>query len=401
MRVPVIASCLGVLCGLLVAAGVGSPASAGPGADDGPPALRSLPLATGDGLPAATAGVTRRRATLTVDDRAAGYPTEPAAHLRLVSAELSLDLEDDEFFGNATLAAAPPSDQRPVVTYAVGRAERRTCNLHADQLHDYFSGTATTYAAEDLPPSWERADCAAAILTFDGTPVDVLVGSLADELPRLRLGAPTLLGSRKLRLVRGVWTRLDVPVTNRGPAEAFGVVVSGTGKGVKVRPGRLGYPLGVGTAGTASIRVKLVGPQRKSTLRLVVRSGAARSGRPAVVRRVPAPPPPRPGRYRSRDAEVTLRISRGRPKVTEFSVRAQTTCGVYPDPPTTTWVTYDFPSTAIARNGIVDRRVHQERYAVTLQLKAVGGKVTRGRFAYSGPGGCSAVESFTARLDRR
>ena len=68
--------------------------------------------------------------------------------------------------------------------------------------------------------------------------VDVLVGPLVDELPTLSIGNATLLGSKKLKLVRGVWTKIDVEVANAGPGVAGDAVVSGKGKGLKVEAGQ-------------------------------------------------------------------------------------------------------------------------------------------------------------------
>ena len=74
-----------------------------------------------------------------------------------------------------------------------------------------------------------------------------------------------------------------------------------------------------------------------------------------------------------------------------------TRCGIAPDPYTYTTNTYDFPTVKIPRNGIVQARSRGSNYGVSLRLRIVGGKVTRGLFNYAGPAACSAASSFEAR----
>ena len=214
------------------------------------------------------------------------------------------------------------------------------------------------------------------------------------------MGAVELFGSTKVKLVKGVWTKLDVAVRNTGPADATKVVVSGKGAGLKVRPGRIGYAIGTGKTGSATIEVKLVRPLKATRLSLTASSGRVRGMRTVPARSTRAPALPKPGRYRSSDGNVTFRITGGARRITEFRVRASTRCGGYPDVPTTTWNTYDFRTTRIARSGIVDATDRGRQYTTHLELLATGAKVTRGRFGYSGPDRCSAIETFTASRKR-
>ena len=160
--------------------------------------------------------------------------------------------------------------------------------------------------------------------------------------------------------------------------------------------------MGVGQSGSAEIQVKLVGDKPKAKLDLTAAWGLASGSSKVVVRRAAPPRPPTPGSYRSKDGAVTFSITNGRPKLTGFRVRTQTTCGGYGTIPTYTMDTYDFPKTTVPRNGIVDSRESKDGlYGVSLQLRVVGGKVTKGRFSYGGPGTCRALEVFTAKRSGR
>ena len=92
-------------------------------------------------------------------------------------------------------------------------------------------------------------------------------------------------------------------------------------------------------------------------------------------------------------------------KVRGFRIYTQTTCGGYPDMPTTTQNTYSFQTEAIPRNNEV---VGTERgnqggdaaYSAYLELEFVSRTKAVGKFSYFGPARCVAVEGFTAKLKR-
>ena len=140
------------------------------------------------------------------------------------------------------------------------------------------------------------------------------------------------------------------------------------------------------------IEVKLTAKTRKTRLRLVASWASVEAGRKVTVRRVAPPARPKPGSYRSTDGSVNLTVTTGKPQVSGFTVRTTTDCGTIP-----TTTTYDFPRTAIPRNGIVDAMERGDLFTTALQLRFSGGKATDGYFSYSGPGGCSANETFTVR----
>jgi hypothetical protein len=91
-------------------------------------------------------------------------------------------------------------------------------------------------------------------------------------------------------------------------------------------------------------------------------------------------------------------------KVRGFRINTQTTCGGYPDIPTTTTNTYDFPTVRIPRNNEVVGSDGKEggtaSYSVSLDLEFVSRTKVIGSFSYYGPARCVAHDGFTARLTR-
>ncbi|WP_181642571.1 hypothetical protein, partial [Nocardioides massiliensis] len=166
------------------------------------------------------------------------------------------------------------------------------------------------------------------------------VSTLAEQVegPALAIGQVTLLRSkqRPLRLTRGVWTTLRVMVENPGTVDVDSAVLTGRGKGIRVRKAAVGQ---VSTRwGTeVEVAVKLQGKRRTSALRLTVRGDGASATTTLPVRRVAPPARAVPGRYRSPDRTVTFRVRNGR--LTNLSVTMQMQCGSWPQYtyPTQTW----------------------------------------------------------------
>lgn len=377
---------------------ISPPALAEPGGDYRIPGTTVVAPDTG------SRAVVQRTAVLTEANRASNIPPSSTPHERLVGAKFRVDLADREYYVEATIAGEPPGpiSQAPTAVWYVGTVAGNTCQQVGAEVSDWFAGVMAN-EADDLPSGWESANCAVImLLNSDDAVVDVLIGLLADELPTLELSAPELLGKSKLKLVRGVWTRLDVEVKNDGPGIASGVVVSGKGKGLKVRKGTVDFDIARDATGSTEIEVKLVGKQKKTKLKLTAATGEVKATRTAKVRRTAPPRPPVPGSYKSKDGAVHFTVTKGRPKVTGFRVFTQTTCGGFGTIPTYTMNTYDFHKVKIPRNGIVDARQRVEGlYSAALVLRFNGGKVTDGRFSYSASGPCRAIETFTAKRTGR
>jgi len=258
----------------------------------------------------------------------------------------------------------------------------------------YGSGDATQ------SPNAGRWDCAVLVAqSQDGSvvhdawvsPLDVLTAT-----PRLSVRAPA-----KDRLVTGVWTRVPVEVANASQegVDARDVSVVGAGRGVKVRPAAFGG-LDAQDDSEGHVWAKLVRP--RATLRLAVTELGETLGRTTVkLRQRRAPAPPVAGTWSTRGVSFTVR---GR-KVRGFSLQTQTTCGGYPDLPTTTTNTYSFRTETIPRNNEVvgterGNRGGDAAYTAYLELEFVSRTKAKGRFSYYGPARCTAFDSFTARRKR-
>lgn len=405
MRAVVVPVGLVLVAGLLVSAG----GTAGAAPEDDPgrlsvsaPGLRAVPHRN--------APVDARVGNLT--SRPAGDPGTDGR--RLSSASVRQDLVRKRTSATVVLDAVPTAATAAVLYVEFGHLSGTTCEgdvgassptVGAMSAGFARSGRTVTMDLAESEAGYETWNCAFAVLHADGVVQSALVGGLSNVYarPRLKVGKPEQLGRKvkRLPLVRGVWTVVTVPVANTARADAVRVRVTGSGRGLRVRPAVIQRVYATSDA-TTRIQVKRVGA-KVGRLRLAVRgANAAAVRRNVATRAVRAPQRPTPGRYATADGRITFRITGGaRRKITEFRAYTMTTCGGFPDVFTYTMNYYDFPSTVIARNGIVDRTKKAKLYSVSLRLRAVRGKVTSARFAYYGPNRCFAVNGFTAKRVRR
>lgn len=356
--------------------------------------------------PAGAADVVIARAGTLARDAGQPVPADPGR--RIVSASVRHDLVEHRLLASIRLAGPPSAG----IGLGVGRrSSAGTCALS----HVFTSGYTVDGASVsfDLSPSvainatWT---CAAVVTSTTANPPpydDAFVGNLRDVTrpgprPRLAITKVRLLELNRIALVPGQWTVLDVEVANRAAdAHAPRVRLTGKGRGVAVRPAGYGEIFD-GRHRTRRVMVKLT-RRARATLVLTARSGNVTAKRRVAVRPAAAPPRPRAGAYRVNvkgRQKASFRIAKGR--VTKFRVFAQTACGGYPDPSMTySFKHYDFPTTRIPRNGIVDREIStrgRAGYTVRLRMLVRGGKVTRGSFEYAGVAAqCRASVDFSAR----
>lgn len=337
--------------------------------------------------------------------------------LRIASASVRQDRVADRAQATVTLDAAPDPGTDATLIVAFGPVRQGICELNdfldADQ---YSTPVGETPAAgwtrdgatfrmdiADEAAGYQPWECAGAIMISGDQVVSFLGGDLTDILlkPELSIGRLEVLErpvKGKLKLVRGAQHTVRLPVSVTNEADAKDVSVTGAGKGLKVRGEKDDLLLG---NNDSSFRLavkatrKRVGPLKVK----VTSSNGGTVRRSFPVRIVRPPAKPRPGRYSSKDGDVTFRITGGKkPKVKEFRIFAQTRCGGYLEIPRYTMNYYDFPTTRIGGGGIVDRGQTAELYVVSLELKAIGRKVTEGGFSYGARGApCSASETFDAR----
>jgi hypothetical protein len=383
-------------------------------------ALASPALADRDGTtpPAESAGfsVASVARDAPVDARVGDLTIRPAlpgtGARRLAAASVRQDLLTARVSGTFVLDAEPTGATASYLRVVFGHLGGGQCveDLRISTptfgaLAAGFSRSGATYRLDlaEAQAGYETWNCAVAGLTDDPVTVQysVLMGQLTDiyAQPQPVLSKPELLDSSKIKLVRGVWTKLDVTVTNAGRVPADHVVISGAGKGVKVRTTALGW-LNSGGEGTAKVKVKLTGKKRKARLVLVASAGAAQASREVTVRATRAPAPPTSGTWRSKDGTFTFKVRNG--KVVGFRGHdLKITCQPPGDLATHYTGTLDFPTTKIARSGIVDDAVDYDKgdawYNSWLEMRISGGRATKGHFAYVTAGSCKAIEDFTAK----
>ncbi|KRF16498.1 hypothetical protein ASG90_09380 [Nocardioides sp. Soil797] len=348
-----------------------------------------------------------RRGKLTT--RPASLPSTSVPARRLASAKVEQDIEDEYLNGTFVLRAAATSSTSSYLFVGFGRWSGGSCGVSAYNLTPTLDGSETagftisgkTITLHDSTDGLENTsfDCAVARLmpSPDAAPFDQLGGRLVDvrARPRLTMSKVRFLSRnvKTLKLVPGVWTKVELEVTNSGNWPASKVRVRGTGKAMKVRTANFGR---INDPGSWRDKVEVrLGSHRRTKLKLVARSadGTAVS-RVVKVRAVKAPAAPKPGSYRGKGGQVKFRV-KGR-KITNFGIRANVTCGSYPDLPTTRVQGFPMPNHAIPRNGIVDFRVRRDGMERSLQLKIVGGRVSAGDFRFNS-GVCRAHTTFAAR----
>ncbi|WP_193612151.1 hypothetical protein [Nocardioides lijunqiniae] len=411
MRVAVLTAGLAMLAGGLVAPAEAAEATRAVTQDDRSASAFSSPRLRA--APASRVPLDARVGNLTV------RPDGPlgSGARRLTSASVRQDLLRDRVSATVVLDAEPTGiGTESYLTVAFGHVADSTCygdlqltTITWGTMAAGFSraGRTITMSIADDQAGYETWDCAFAVLDLDtnlppddNTVRSVLLGGLVDvpARPQLSLGAPEVLDRpvRRLPLVRGNWTAVTVPVVNRGRVDATGVRVTGAGRGLRVRGARIERVYETGSS-SARIQVRRTSA-RTGPLRLTVTSVDAPSARRAVrTRPVRAAARPAPGKYANRSGTITFRVTSGR-RLTGFRSYTRTQCGGYPDGfPTYTMNTYSFPRSRIGLDGVVDRTQRARLYGVTLQVKIAGRRATSGRFTYSGPDRCFAVDTFTAR----
>jgi hypothetical protein len=346
-----------------------------------------------------------------------GPPATANPALQLAAASVRQDLLAGTQSATVVLAAAPPATEAE--HYEHGKLQVGFGNLDGGTcVGDDHYGTASTSLAGDLTGSgFSRSgatyvlsrgagvgahspyDCAyVAVLDADGNITDGLYGPLTDTLgqPTLNISRVSLLGSARapLKLARGVWTTLEVSVSNAGDADAGKVAITGSGKGLKVKAASADVTRTIES--TSKIRVKLRGKRKRTTLRLRVAGGGAVATKKVKVSRF-RPVAPVAGTYRGKRGTVKFKVRKR--AVAGFRADVQVACGTYPQYTYST-MTVRFPRSRIGRDGIVDRTVEKRTQVLGLRLRISGRKVTSGSIYYSTPDAssyCHGSLAFSAR----
>lgn len=253
----------------------------------------AVPVAAGD-TPAALATLAApasRTGNLTT--RPAGFPRSPDPARNMVSAVVTQDLSGGRVTGTVTLGAAPTPATDSYLGITFGHAENGGCTADfapGSYLTPPMTGGFTVSGATvtfDLPSEAAATgqwNCASALLYQPGaidasTAFDGLSGTLEgpNGTPQLRFSGVAVDGKpvrKKLKLVPRAKTTIDVSLENPGDGDAGQVVLSGQGKGIKVK--KATYPaVDAGAEATASLRVKLAPGVKKSKLKLTAEAAGA------------------------------------------------------------------------------------------------------------------------------
>jgi hypothetical protein len=220
----------------------------------------------------------------------------------------------------------------------------------------------------------------AAVLAVVGVGPAVADGTVADGVT-LKVTAP-----RSDTLVKGVWTRIQVTVTNTSSVPAEDVQVTGSGNGVRFRK------LSVGALDAQGSRTGLVWAKLRvasSTLKLDATELGVPLGRTSVKLGLrPAPLPPRATGW-SGDG-VGFQLLGGYINVLKGTVR--TSCGTTAD--------FLFPAIAVPRNNeVYGTAVGADGSQMELVLDFLTTTRGVGAMTYSFDDRCRGVLRFTVRAN--
>ncbi len=363
--------------------------------------------------PAAAAARALDRQTATLTTSIGGMPTtsDPGRRIRRAEVEVVHRRSQPGVHVSAavTLMGVPGGNPDSELVVGVGWLSGSTCEVAATaSLRAWAAdGDAVRRPGQVHPAPSRLWDCALVLVegvgASQGQYYDAMVGRLSNRYVESRpaISRVEVLGKKqaRLRLVRGATQHPTVAVTNTGGLTARDVVITGAGKGVRVKRTVVGT-VGPGVTVSVQVPITLKGKAKRTKVRLTVRdSGAGGVTRVVPVRRIQPPSRPAAGKWRSADKTFTFRVKNG--AITEFrGVNMRMRCASPGSFPTYRNVSLTFPRTKVPRHGILGASRRYEkgdvRYGAHLVGKISGKRMVSGKFRYvTGP--CSVNEGFTAK----
>ena len=219
-----------------------------------------------------------------------------------------------------------------------------------------------------------------AALALVGVSPGAASGAVADGV-ELTVSAP-----RSDKLVKGVWTRIPVTVTNTSLVPAEDVQVTGSGTGIRFRKLSIGALAAQdSTSGHVWAKLRVA----SSTLRLDATELGVALGRTSVRLALrPAPLPPRAAGWTGDG--IRFQLLAGYVRV--FNGRTRTSCGTTAD--------FLFPTTAIPRNNeVYATATGVDGSVMTLELEFVTTTRGVGIFTWSYGDSCRATIRFVVNAN--
>lgn len=253
-------------------------------------------------------------------------------------------------------------------------------------------------------------DCAVVLVVDRDNPeviYDAQVGKLKDNYitPKLKFGSVELLSKKvtSLKLVRDSAQYHWVTIRNTGKLKAKGVVLTGSGSGMKVKKVKVGT-IEPGDSETVRVAITLTGKKKSTSVTLTAKGSGLTVKKKLKVTAVSAPKKAKSGTWKATNGvKFTVKSS----AIQSFKiVNARMACSAPGTYTTYRNVTLTFPKTKIPRHGYVEAKNSYEKgsvwYNSWLEARIVDGKLTQGRFFYRTAGNnvggfCTVNEKFTAK----
>lgn len=395
--------------GALVATALMAPTAQAEGADH---ASTAKPAKAAGSARAILPGdeVVFRNGSLTTANRPPGYPTAQLPYAQITGVTVRHDIRGGLLQMTATLAGAPidtgygSSGVR--LTLGIGVYEGASCDTRIYGYNDpYLPAPESSYGEQ-----WSQAGNVISFTdqgsTYDYDPgyncvvaethyydddyndyYDLVQGTMTDDYGVPNLQTPT----KKVKLARKTWSLVPIDITNVGTSSAS-VVVTGTGKGVKVTKTTVAKVSST-TPAIAWLPIKLT-KDKVSKIKLKMTSVGKTNTATVRAKAVARPARPKPGQYGGGVAEFEV-LGGSVPRVAEFTGSISTACAGIP----TQNLTFQVPlKLRIWPNGQVQGTVAADDYVIEVQMMVVGKRAKAGRVRYQNAGvGCEGETAFTAQ----
>lgn len=340
--------------------------------------------------------------------------TVPGQQLKRVDLRVIYDWakKDSTLLSSVQLNGVPVGAAESALVVGVGKLVGNDCRVsgYTNSRGLWSVDGVRTYTLSATLPADAGFNCGVAVVYDKSGPApgsvegpnahDAMGGGLTDVYvsPKLAISSVALLGKKqsKLKLVRGVAQTYPVTVTNTGGLAATGVVITGSGKGMKVKKTKVGT-IQPGKSVTVRVPITLKGTQKSTKVKLKVKGSGVTGTKSLKVSRTTAPAKAATGSWKG--GRFKFKVKNG--KITGFrGTNLRMECRAPLSYTTYRNVNLTFPTTKIPKHGYVEvtksYRSGDVWYNVSLRGKFNGKKFTSGRFTYT-TGGCTVVEKFSAK----